>query len=122
MDPPTLNEFVYALHYKLEAMEAWARSTNECAADHAMRIDALHGEGIVVAAEIRRIQGELNDMATTDATAEADTRQVMAMVENSFICIPIMKINVERFLTTPYMLKNIKQLFMEPIWILKIII
>ena len=38
MDAQTLNQFLYSIHYKVEAMEKWAGSVNDGLTDHADRI------------------------------------------------------------------------------------
>ena len=39
MDAQTMNQFLYNLHYKVEAMEQWAATVNDAVTDHAMHID-----------------------------------------------------------------------------------
>ena len=37
------NAFMYALHYKIEAVEKWAYTVNESITDHAEHIDTTRG-------------------------------------------------------------------------------
>ena len=39
MNEKTMNEILWGLHYKVEAMESWAQSVNDAVTDHAERID-----------------------------------------------------------------------------------
>ena len=67
MDAQTLNQFLYNLHYKVEAMEQWAQTVNDSVTDHAVHID----------------NAKVKSMAAFRAcqTNEKDTRTVMGMVQ-----------------------------------------
>ena len=67
MDAASMNQFVYNLHYKVEAMEAWAATVNDAVTDHAVHIDNAKGKSI--------------NAFRACATNESDTRKVMGMVQ-----------------------------------------
>ena len=82
MNHTQLNEFVYALHNKMESVETWAATVNEAVTDHAERIDIIKASAFSaftgVKAETDSIRASI---ATAAATAEHDTREVMRIVE-----------------------------------------
>ena len=82
MDLQNLNEFVYVLHNKMEAVEAWALTVNEAITDHAERIDGIkasaHSAFNAVRIETDAIRADVTKAA---ATAESDTREVMRLVD-----------------------------------------
>ena len=73
MSADDLNAFVYAMHYKLEAMTGWAQTVNDAVTNHAVRIDVQYGEGATLMAMT-------TDALSKAAQGEHDTRQVMAFV------------------------------------------
>ena len=46
MDAATMNQFMYNLHYKVEAMEQWAATVNDAVTDHAVHIDNAKGKSV----------------------------------------------------------------------------
>ena len=67
MDAATMNQFMYNLHYKVEAMEQWAATVNDAVTDHAVHIDNAKGKSV--------------NAFRACATNESDTRKVMEMVQ-----------------------------------------
>ena len=89
MNHQALNEFVYALHNKMESVETWAATVNDAANDAAERIDIIKASAFgafnSVKAETDAIRASIAAAADVDsanqATAEHDTREVMRIVE-----------------------------------------
>ena len=82
MNHTALNEFVYALHNKMEAVETWAATVNDAVADHADRLDILNVSCRSTFTSVRTETDSLRaSLATAAATAERDTRVVMGIVE-----------------------------------------
>ena len=46
MDAATLNEFIYAMHNKLEQMERWGATVNAAIVDHAEKLDSRAQNGM----------------------------------------------------------------------------
>ena len=67
MDAQTMNQFLYNLHYKVEAMEQWAATVNDSVTDHAVHIDNAK-------------QKSMNAFQAC-ATNKSDTLKVMGMVQ-----------------------------------------
>ena len=75
-----LNAFVYALHYKLEAIEKWAPTVSESITDHAEHIDETRSRAN---RSFKLASDEINNLRASAATGEPDTRQVMKLVEDN---------------------------------------
>ena len=69
MDAATMNQFLYNLHYKVEAMEQWATTVNDAVTDHAVHIDNAKAKSM--------------NAFRACATNESDTRRVMGMVQTN---------------------------------------
>ena len=67
MDAATMNQFLYNLHYKVEAMEQWAATVNDAVTDHAVHIDNAKAKSM--------------NAFRSYATNESDTRRVMGLVQ-----------------------------------------
>ena len=74
------NAFVYALHFKIEAIEKWAFSVNESITDHAEHIDTTRA---CATHSFKMVSDEINKLRTSAATGELDTRKVMELVQQN---------------------------------------
>ena len=78
MNDQTLNEFLWNLHYKVEAMESWAQSVNESVTDHAERIDLQKSRSFQA---FTIVNNQLEELRASTHRGEADTREVMRLVQ-----------------------------------------
>ena len=78
MDAQTLNQFLYSIHYKVEAMEKWAGSVNDAVTDHADRIDLSKARSFQA---FTIVKSQMEELRKTGATNESDTRQVMGLIQ-----------------------------------------
>ena len=74
------NAFMYALHYKIEAVEKWAHTVNESITDHAEHIDTARARATH---SLKMVSDEINKLRTSAATGESDTRKVMELVQQN---------------------------------------
>ena len=80
LDPDALNQFLYALHYKVEAVEKWAVVVNDSITDHATHIDETRARAT---RSFSLVSDEINKLRSSAATGESDTRTVMKMVQDN---------------------------------------
>ena len=80
LDPNALNQFLYALHYKVEAIEKWAVVVNDSITDHAIHIDETRARAT---RSFTLVSDEINNLRSSAATGESDTRTAMKMVQDN---------------------------------------
>ena len=74
MNLQALNEFVYASHNKVEAVDAWAVTVNDAITDHAVRIDQSKLKFSSTMLEIKTETDEIRAVITTTAPLLKGTR------------------------------------------------
>ena len=84
MDNAELKAFIYALHYKVENMQTWAKTVEEAITDHATHIDVTTRRATN---SFRLVETETTALTTSiceaAATAERGTREVMKCADNN---------------------------------------
>ena len=78
------NAFMYALHYKVEALEKWAVTVQESITDHAEHIDLTRSRA---AHSFQTVSDEINRIRGLVATGESDTRKVMELADRNDVSL-----------------------------------
>ena len=80
LDPDAPNSFLYALHYKVEAIEKLAIVINDSITDHAVHIEETRPRAT---RSFTLVSDEINKLQSSAATGESDTRTVMRIVQEN---------------------------------------
>ena len=80
MSAADANAFMYAIHYKVEAMEKWAVTVNESITDHAEHIDTTRARA---SHSFQTVSDEINRIRTLIAPGASDTKRFMEFEEQN---------------------------------------